>query len=374
MKKLLLTMMLASLTACHPVKKVTKPHIIEITTQDYNEQLYFNGIITPLKIHPINIAMDGTIKQQAFHYGETVQKGQLLFEIESSALEKEVHTALADYVKTRHEYEERKRKFAGTKKLWELGFIPANEFYSDRNSLEDAHTNLVQSEYKLQQILAIENDNKNFKAIEAKTPAEIDRLLAKRQDQLCVYAPVTGVALTPDKQLGNPEGGDPVKLGSTVKAGQILINIGDMSGLSIALKVNEINVNQLKVGQSVTVTGVAFPELTLHGKVTEVNVQAEGQSSELPNFPVTVSIPSLAPEQQQLIHVGMSAKVAITLAHHQVILIPLEAIIHQKGQEWVKCLTNQQTHLIPVKLGKTTATQVIVKSGLKTGDRIVYTD
>lgn len=382
MKKIILFLVsvsLLSLVACHHKDKTAstpQEKTVKVSQQDHNEHLYFNGILTPLNIHTINATVDGTVEEQGFHYGDTVTKGQLLFKIRSSALEKDFHSSLVDYLKARQAYEERHRKFVGTKKLWELQFIAANEFYSDRNELEEAHTNLVQSEYSLQQILNMQGNKIDFKTIELKTPAEIDKMLAQRKDELFIKSPKSGIALTPDKQLGNNETVDTLKPGSTVKVGQPLLSIGDMSGLRIFLKVNEINVNQIKVGQAVTVTGAAFPGITLHGTVTTINTQADSQSNALPSFPITVTIPTLTPEQQKVIHVGMSAKVTITLAHPKEILIPIAAVNHHDNKEWVQ-RTNPQTGYpepVAITTGKTTATQVAVEQGLQPGDRIVYTD
>ncbi len=382
MKKLILcliSIIFVSVTACHHKDKKTEStqeKIVTVTQQDHNENLYFSGVLTPIKIHTINAEVDGTVKEQLFHYGDFIKKGQLLFKIQSSTLEKDFHALLVDYLKARHEYQERQRKFAGTKKLWELQFIPANEFYSDRNALEEAHTNLVQTQYKLQQILGMLGNTCNFNAIALKTPAEIDRMLAQQQDELLIRSPISGLALTPDKQLGNTETVDALKPGSTVKEGQPLLNIGDMSGLQVALKVNEINVNEIKVGQKVAVTGAAFPDLTLHGTVTSVNVQADSQSNALPSFPITVEIPTLTPEQQKIVHVGMSAKVTITLAHPKEILIPLAAVTHHDNKQWVQRINpkTQRPESKAIITGKTTLTDVSVEKGLAPGDRIVYAD
>lgn len=371
-----ITIFIVFSTHKHKNAVIPKEKIVEVKEQDHNEHLYFNGVLTPINISPVITAIDGTVKEKFFEYGSEVKKGEVLFKIQSSALEKDFHSSLADYSKARHEYEERKRKFIGTKKLWELEFIPANEFYSDRNGLEEAHTNLVQSQYRLQQVLAILGNKIDFKSIATKTPSEIDQMLGEQKDELYVFSPTWGLVLTPDKQLGNSETIDSLKPGNGIKAGQTLLNIGDMSGLRIFLKVNEINVNQIKVGQTVTVTGSAFPGILLKGTVTAVNVQADPQSTALPSFPITIEIPNLTAEQQKIIHVGMSAKVRITLPHPKEILIPIAAVYHDNDKTWVKKIDLKTGHTKPMAVitGKTTFTQVVIKKGLQPGDRIVYTD
>ncbi len=61
--------------------------------------------------------------------------------------------------------------------------------------------------------------------------------------------------------------------------------IGDMSGLSVRVKVNELTVNQLHLNQKVKITGIAFPEDVLDGNINRIDKQAEASSTGLQRSP-----------------------------------------------------------------------------------------
>ncbi len=55
--------------------------------------------------------------------------------------------------------------------------------------------------------------------------------------------------------------------GDQVKQGDVLAVIGDNDGLMVHIEVSEFNINQLKIGQKVQVTGAAFPNFILQGMI-----------------------------------------------------------------------------------------------------------
>ena len=149
-----------------------------------------------------------------------------------------------------------------------------------------------------------------------------------------------------------------------------------MSGLSVTLDVNEVDINQLQSGQKATITGSAFPGITLQGYVEHIEKQASSKNSNLPTFTTHITIPQLTAEQAQVIHVGMSAKIKINLEENDVIMIPIKAVFQENGQSKVKVkneLTNQ-IDSIPVITGKTNLSEVSIEQGLRPGDVIVFTN
>jgi multidrug efflux pump subunit AcrA (membrane-fusion protein) len=181
------------------------------------------------------------------------------------------------------------------------------------------------------------------------------------------------VLLAPAK---NDDDTKKVSKGDVVKQGDVLAVIGDMTGVSVRIKVNELTVNQLKLGQKVTVTGIAFPEYALAGKISRVDRQAESSSSGIPSFAVEVAVPKLTPVQQAAIHVGMSAKVEIDLNDDARMMIPVAAILEKNGGAFVKAYDKKSGKLkeVAINTGKTTPNSVAVLSGLTAGDQIVVPD
>ncbi len=140
--------------------------------------------------------------------------------------------------------------------------------------------------------------------------------------------------------------------------------IGDMSGISVRIKVNELTVNQLRVGQKVKVTGIAFPDYVLNGNISRVDRQAESAGSGIPSFAVEVSVPKLTKQQQDAIHVGMSAKVEISLNDDARMMVPIAAIIEKSGNAFVKRYNKQSGKIeeVAIRTGKSTPDAVAVLS------------
>ena len=77
-------------------------------------------------------------------------------------------------------------------------------------------------------------------------------------------------------------------------------------------------------------------------------------------FPVTLSIPALTPQQLQRVRLGMSARLTIvTYSNEQAIVVPSEAIQADKTVEY-RTTMDQPTQRVKVSTGKSTAQGVEV--------------
>jgi multidrug efflux pump subunit AcrA (membrane-fusion protein) len=207
------------------------------------------------------------------------------------------------------------------------------------------------------------------------TIADIDKItkamhLQMNSENLRVQAPTPGIILSATK---NDEETKKLAKGDQIKQGDVLAVIGDMSGISVRIKVNELTVNQLKVGQKVQITGIAFPDETLQGQIKRVDRQGEIANGGLPMFLVEVMVPKLSEKQQRDIHVGMSAKVEINVDEEAHMMVPIAAIKEINGASYAVLFdeSKNKPHDVLVKTGKTTMDSVAILSGLKPGDKIV---
>ena len=129
-----------------------------------------------------------------------------------------------------------------------------------------------------------------------------------------LLAPVSGVVLQPPDSDSSSKRSDLVAVGSRVSKGQAVLSIGNLETMSVRAKVDEIDVNKVRVGQPVVITGDALDDMELNGTVTTIAAQASGESaarSGMAAFAVTVEIRHLTPDQRARVHVGMSASLSI---------------------------------------------------------------
>ena len=182
---------------------------------------------------------------------------------------------------------------------------------------------------------------------------------------------------------GEGGGGDKdktVKLtaGTDLKAGQLMLSIGDLSGLQATINVSEVDVNQIKPGMKATLSGDAFPGIFLNGVVTSVSSQANpdsGSQGNLAQFSALITIPKVDPKAAALIRVGMTSKIKIKFDQGKKIVVPLSAIVTKNGQSNVMMIDKSGTRkLVPIVVGNTTSDGIIILQGVSVGDRIVTHD
>lgn len=193
--------------------------------------------------------------------------------------------------------------------------------------------------------------------------------------KLHVLAPAAGVVLLPTKTDNSESEIKKIGKGDQVKQGDVLAVIGDTSGLMVRVNVSEFNINQLKVGQKVKVTGAAFPDTELQGEIAGLDKQAQINSSGMPVFPVEVIVPKLTAAQQAMIHMGMSAKVEVSIDSGAKITVPIDAVKEKTGASYVnvKDQKSGKIRAVAVTTGATTLDSVVIESNLVPGDQVVIT-
>lgn len=359
------------------VKKKQQTLIIKKSKQITS--LYFNGIISPIETNAVTSPLSGNIVSINFSYGQRVEKGDLLVQLKSSTLDKSYQAAVSGYLTAKEKYNTSKNNIAGAKELYDSGITSRQTYQSARSSLDDAYLAYLQAQHTLIVLLKkIHLDAESIYLLKIGDEEAVKKALGTSFRNIKIRAKATGVALLPTKAASGSGGGSKaITVGSEVKPGQLLVSIGEMSGIKIHVNVGEVNINQIQNGDKATVTSAAFPGITLHGAVISVSRQASAnEGGGLPTFPVAVAIKNITKAQQKIIHVGMSAKVKITIATPEEISIPIKAVTIIKTLPYVM-LVDPKTGKVKQKLvqtGATTISGVNVVKGLKPGDKIVFSD
>ena len=129
-------------------------------------------------------------------------------------------------------------------------------------------------------------------------------------DDYTITAPITGTIV--DKYYN---------AGEISESNQVLCTIYDLSYLTMTLSVDELDISDIAVGQSVAVTADAVEGVTYEGVVTKVSV-AGTSSGSATTYPVTIRI-----DETDGLLPGMSVDAAITLSSAEnVLAIPAAAL------------------------------------------------
>lgn len=378
---LIMILLLLNFSGCgspkDKLKQASKEETITLTPKKLSTSLFYSGVIQPLKTLAIPAPADGVIQEIFFHYGDVVKAGQLLFVISSEKFQIDYKNALMDYIKAKNEFNTMKSQLTEGDFLHKNQLISDDDYKTKQNAFYTSQLALVQAKETLHLLLneltderfdidslMIENIDKITQALKAQGNAPKIRVLA----------PATGVILLPTKSEGDGEN-KKLMSGDLVKQGDILGVIGDTHGLTIRVNVNEFNINQLKIGQSVKVSGSAFPDINLQGKIAGLDKQAQVSTNGIPIFPIEIIVPALSREEEKTIHIGMTAKVEINIDGPPEISVPLEAVFEKDGQTFVNAKDPHtgKVHEVLVRTGQTGMDSVVIESNLKTGDQIVFT-
>lgn len=356
-------------------KNATKrsSEIIDVKIKHVSTPLYFNGKIEPLQIFNVTSPVEGVINEIFFNYGEHISVDQKLFSISAEKLEKEYVDSVSSYLKAMDDFSTKSRKFKGTEELWKLKFISDNDYYADKTAKEESFFMLKQSIKNLKDTLKKIGITHDLKELDIHNPHIVEEIITKKLDNYIIASKYAGIALDP-KSIASVKKDDVNKgVGKEIKQGETLLHIGDASGIAVDVKVNEIDVNQIKPGQKAIVTGPGFSGFQLKGEVGFVKSQAHVDTSTLPTFPVRIVIQELTPEQRKKIRVGMSTKVEIKISEKDAIVVPIEAVFQNKGIDYVNIKDKKtgETKPVPVTVGRATVSGIEIEKGLTPGDKLV---
>lgn len=398
---LLFCVLLAVLSGCDQSKKTeTKKKTVQIITVKLETpvtKLYFKGNLQPISHIPVLSPVDGTVAKLDFTYGERVEKGKQLAVLTSTALADNYRKALTDYLQKKNTYTIQMQSFAGSEALYRAGVISQDEYNNTKSEYETNVLNYFQSKFELEKILARANlDPSDVEKLTIADTEMVNKLLQRHFSNIVVSSPGKGIALFPTESSGGGGGGGgsgdgssdgssgagdksgKLYVGSQLKRGQLMLTIGDLSGYSTTINVSEININRINTGNPVTVTGDAFPGITLDGYISTVSSQANpgsGDQGSVSLFACTVIIPNVSEKLRDVIRVGMSANIEIDLKDKPRIQLPIKAVTIIQEKSYVTKVEKDGTYTkVPVVTGETTETQVIILKGLEPGDKVVVHD
>lgn len=192
--------------------------------------------------------------------------------------------------------------------------------------------------------------------------ADIDRLAAEfsallnQKENLQLKAPAAGLVVARNSELG-----------STVVAGQAVVELIDPASLWVHVRFDQVNARGLAANLPASITLRSQQGVSLLGKVLRVEPLADAVTEEvLAKVIFNEALQPLPP-------LGELAEVTVQLLSLPVTaVIPNAAIRVNKGQRGVWKLTQDQLVFIPLLLGRSDLDGYVqVKEGLNLGDEIV---
>ena len=379
---------------------------VRVANSPVSANLSFVGQIEPLTQKVFLSPFSGKVIEKYYMEGQLVKAGDPLLKLDTTELEIKVRQARSTLIRAKKDHmqikewaggprvtqarlsqarqkailDNLKRKLDEATVLFEKGIIPGVELESATESYENQKISARAAEDEVKSLLALgSRDQLLIAGMELQNAqAELDEL-EKQLAKATIIAEEGGIILLPASEEQRQQELKSIEAGSKVQQGETLVVIGDLSGLTIRTKVDEVSIAKLSLNQPVQVTSDAFPEIALDGWISAISCQALGSASgrssggKPPVFDVTVTVDELSPEQQNRIRMGMSAILNVTVYDNpDALVIPISAVESGYGYAQVY-KKNPQTHnfeRIQIRAGITTLEQVEVLSGLALNDEI----
>ena len=350
-----------------------------VTRSDLSSAVQATGSLKPGSYVAITPEVPGVIEQVMVTEGQSVQAGDVLLTLRNSDLEKDIADAASALEKARHTAESAQAEVSQAYSSYDEAiakFNDAVDAYNDGDSEVDPGT-FDHSTY-LSAIQSAEASATSAQDGISDAQRAYDYAIAQA-DKRTVYAPTAGTVLDLKAVAGAAVGGATGDSATSTATGS-LMQIADLSSLSVDVEVNEIDIDNVKPDQRASVTFTAVPGLELEGTVTSLASVASNASTDgatgggsggVVTFKATITIST--PDER--LKPGMSANVSIkTKDLTDVIAVPASAVVEYGGEAFVLVTpdgTVESAESREVTLGERAGTQVVVESGLEEGESIV---
>ncbi|MCQ2397258.1 MAG: efflux RND transporter periplasmic adaptor subunit [Lentisphaeria bacterium] len=247
------------------------------------------------------------------------------------------------------------------------------DFYKARATLREARDNLerTRAQARSKQVSA----ESTLRTARQSLVRDTSRLNEAKQDleNCTIRATATGlVVYEPQNQWSN-EG--PLKAGSEIRPGQNIIQLPDLSRMSVNVKVHESQVDIVEVGQKATITIDALPGQVFTGEVIRKSILPDAQrrwmSEDVKVYTTEIAIRN--PGEKVSLRPGMNATAEISIEKlENVVYVPTQSI-YTDDKEQHFCYDAATSRAIPVTIGKRNRVFVEITSGLKAGQLILMT-
>lgn len=351
MKKTFLTAMaaMALLAGCESGSKFECTES-EVTQEDIVTSVTATGTIEPVTSVQVGTQVSGIVNKLYVDYNSVVKAGQVIAELDRTNLISELESATAQLRSAESDLEYQKTNHERYKKLYDKGLVSADDYEKARLACYQAEQTVAQRKESVKKA----RTNLGYATI---------------------TSPIDGVVLSKE-----------VEEGQTVASSfntPTLFNIAqDLTQMRVIADVDEADIGEVREGQRVSFTVDAFQGVEFEGTVQQVRQEATTESNV-----VTYEVVITAPNDDLKLKPGLTANVTIyTLEMQDVLAVPSKALrftprdmMLNEGETIEDCDAKQKVWIrngmtykaIPVKAGVTNGILTEIKSGMKSGDKVV---
>jgi HlyD family secretion protein len=329
---------------------------VRVQRGDLTVKVAETGSIEPMTAIEIKSEQSGEIKKLYVKEGDHVKAGQPMAVIQQeSNLSRQSAQFRASMEEERLNVEQAKRDLDRQEALLAKGIVAKKDVETAQQAYENAK---LRYDLARRQLLLILGGNQEL------LHQYLSRSLSSDQlDEFVIKAPSAGTVIEI-----KVEEGEIISSGtSTVTGGTTLMKIADLSRMLAKVKINEVNITQVKAGQPVEIRLDAVPGQVYHGRVTQISPQGE-RLNNVVTYLTTVEIDG--PDEH--LKPTMTANVdIISNVLKGVLYIPVE-VVSRSGSEDVVYLDEDGKRISKkIRIAARTESYVVIEEGLKEGELVL---
>lgn len=337
---------------------------VQVSPKPLEKTLGLTGTMQAARKQVVTAAFDATIERVPAKEGQVVTAGQELLSLVSPQLDIQLRDAQSEQIKARMDADAlshwgqspdvaRARRalrnaaeaaratgarLRDTQTLYRQGIVARSEVEDLENQLNQQKADLLAAQDELNtEKQKGEGENTRLADLSLKNAQEKYRVLQEMSSQKIVTAPFSGVLVHPV----NPDTGKVITLqpGMHVSQGAPLFLLIDPARFEVVTRVEETDLQLIRPGQTVEVTGDGFSGQKLEGKIETIGIQSSVSVTTGAGvyYDLLISLATSLPPGENRIRPGMSARLSvITWRSPAGLVVPVSAL-HQdsNGQTWV---------------------------------------
>ena len=180
-----------------------------------------------------------------------------------------------------------------------------------------------------------------------------------------VRSPIAGLAVI--RTMWKSQGMSEILEGEEVRAGVPVVDIVNPSKMRVRVRVNQADINDLRVGQQVRVGLDAYPDLTFRGRISQISPIAV-TSTLSPKVRYFVMLAELDGSHEKLMP-DLTAYMDVELSRTpSAVVVPRDAIVIEGDQSTVRVRQGSRAETREVSVSAFSAHEALVTSGLNPGD------
>jgi HlyD family secretion protein len=326
--------------AASPTENLGRPTSATVESRDINFSINAAGEIGPADQVSVRPEVNGRILELPVDIGDSVRKGDLLFQLDDRDLQIEKESQQKEIERAKLNIEQAERNYLRSQALFNENLI-SKELFEDTKTLYELAKNTLGRAEKTMELVE-------------------DRLRKTR-----ITAPFDCTILTRPVSVGQAVSGS-----GGFNSGTEVLSIANLTDMIINAHINQADVSRLGAQQEVDVQVEAVAGLKMIGKVERIAPQATIKNN-IKGFAVRILLQNV----DGRVRPGMTANIQIPVAAAaDVVAVPLAAVFTERNpgtqqtERYVYVAKNNRFERRPIQIGVSDYFYAEVQNGLVPGE------